>query len=229
MQKNSYSGKFIAFEGLDGSGSTTQVGKLYDWLNENSKKFTLNRPLAHLTKEPTNNMIGGLIRSRLTGAWKLCPEGLQLLFAADRAYHLEKEIVPLLEKGVTVITDRYFFSTIAYGAVEIKDIDWLIKINKPFILPDVTFLIKVSSAICLDRIKKTRFHIELFEKEEALTQVWQNYEHLANRFDNIYIIDGEKPIEEVFSEIKKIVNSKIIREYKKSRQTKNLLTEIAAF
>lgn len=211
MQKNNYLGKFIVIEGLDGSGSTTQASDLADWLNKNQEKLILGYPLAHLTKEPTNNMIGGLIRSRLANAWKIGPEGLQLLFAADRAYHLEKEIIPLLEKGVTIITDRYFFSTIAYGAVEIKDINWLIEINKPFILPDVTFLIKVSPKICLDRIKKTRFHIELFEKEEALTRVWQNYEDLAKRFENVYTIDGEKSIKEVFSQIKKVVNSKIIK------------------
>jgi len=196
MQKNSYPGKFIAFEGLDGAGSTTQAGKLCDWLNQNSK--------SHLTKEPTNNLIGGLIRSQLTGDWRSTPECLQLLFSADRAYHLEKEIIPLLKKDITVITDRYFFSTIAYGAVEIKDIDWLIEINKPFIVPDLTFFIKVSPKICFDRIKRTRFHIELFEKEKILTLVWQNYENLAKKFENIYLIDGEKPIEDVFEEIKKI-------------------------
>ncbi len=209
MEKNNYQGKFIVIEGLDGSGQSTQVSRLIDWLNEGQEKLVLGRPLAHLTKEPTNNMIGGLIRSRLANDWKICPEGLQLLFAADRAYHLEKEIIPLLEKGFIIITDRYFFSSIAYGAVEIKDTDWLIEINNPFILPDLAFFIKVSPEICLDRIKKTRFHVELFEKEEILVQVWQNYEDLAKRFENVYIIDGERPVEKVFEEVKNMVHSKL--------------------
>lgn len=209
MQKNPYPGKFIAFEGLDGSGSTTQAGMLCDFLNEKQKKLVLGKPLAYLTKEPTNNIIGGLIRGQLTNGWKTGPECLQLLFSADRAFHLEKEVIPLLEKGVTVITDRYFLSTIAYGASEIKDIDWLIKINEVFILPDLTFLIKVSPKICLQRIKESRFHIELFEKEEALTKVWQNYEELAKRFENVYIIDSERSIKEVFEEIKSLVHSKL--------------------
>lgn len=209
MQKNPYRGKFIAFEGLDGSGSSTQAGFLCDWFNETPKKLILGHPTAHLTKEPTNNIIGGLVRGQLTNGWKTGPECLQLLFSADRAFHLEKEVIPLLEKEITVITDRYFFSTVAYGALEIKDIDWLIRINNPFILPDLSFFIKVSPKICLERIRKTRFHIELFEREEALSQVWRNYETLARRFENVYIIDGERPIEKVFEEVKNIVHSKL--------------------
>src|SRR3989338_2983887 len=112
-------GKFIVFEGLDGAGSSTQANRLADYLRLSGKK-------AIVTKEPTNNMIGGLIRGQLTSDWKTWPECLQLLFSADRAHHLEKEIIPLLKQGITVITDRYFFSTLAYGALEIKDMDLLI-------------------------------------------------------------------------------------------------------
>ena len=210
MQKNPYQGKFIVFEGLDGAGSTTQAGMRYDWLNKKLKEFILGRPSAFLTKEPTNNIIGGLIRGQLTNSWKTGPECLQLLFSADRAFHLEKEIMPLLEKGVTVISDRYFFSTIAYGAIEIQNTEWLIKINDRFLLPDLTFFIKVSPKICLDRIRTSRFHIELFEKEEALALVWQNYEMLANRFENVYIINGERPINDVFEDVKNLLRDKLI-------------------
>lgn len=209
MQKNPYPGKFIVFEGLDGSGSTTQASELRDFLNKAPSKFVLGRPLVHLTKEPTNNIIGGLIRGQLTSDWKTQPECLQLLFAADRSHHLEKEIIPLLSDGVTVITDRYFLSTVAYGALEIKDMDWLIELNKHFISPDITFLLKVSPKTCIERIRKDRFSIELFEKEEALTKIWQNYEELAKRFENVYIIDGERPIKDVFEDIKGLVHLKL--------------------
>jgi len=202
MQKNPYPGKFIAFEGLDGSGQSTQAEKLQNWINNG--KLILRQVGAHLTKEPTNNIIGGLIRGQLTNDWKTRPECLQLLFAADRANHLEKEIIPLLEKGITVVIDRYALSTIAYGAVEIKDREWLVEINKPFILPDLTFLIKVSPKVCLERIRKSRFHLELFEKEQSLLSVWQNYEEFAEKFENVHIINGEKTVEEVFEEIKSI-------------------------
>ena len=209
MQKNPYPGKFIAFEGLDGSGQSTQANLLYNWLKQKHQKFVLGRPRVHLTKEPTNNIIGGLIRGQLTSDWKTKPECLQLLFSADRAHHLEKEIIPILKQGSSVITDRYAFSTIAYGASEIEDKNWLIEINKPFILPDLTFFVKVSPRVCLERIRKNRFHLELFEKEQSLTRVWQVYEELAHQFENIHIIDGQKPIEEVFEEVKQLIHSKL--------------------
>ena len=97
MQKNPYPGNFIAFEGLDGSGSTTQAIRLRNWLNESQKKFVLGHPLAHLTKEPTNNIIGGLIRGQLTNDWKTRPECLQLLFSAG-AHPQIREIATLLLK-----------------------------------------------------------------------------------------------------------------------------------
>jgi len=202
MFKNSYKGKFIVFDSLDGAGNSTQVKFLADYLNKIGKK-------THITKEPTSNLIGGLIKSQLTHDWKSSQVCLQLLFSADRDYHLEKEILPLLKKGINVISDRYFFSTLAYGNLEIKDLDWLIKINEKFLLPDLTFFLKVSPKICIERIKKDRFEITLFEKEKILKKVWQNYQKLAKRFKNVYIIDGEKPIEKVFAQIKKIVEDKL--------------------
>jgi dTMP kinase len=134
---------------------------------------------------------------------------LQLLFSADRAFHLEKEIVPLLEKGVFVVCDRYAFSTLAFGNFQINDLEWLVNLQKRFLLPDLTFFLKVSPEVCIQRIAKTRFETTLFEKQEVLAKVWQNYEQLAKMFDNIYIINGEQTIEKVFEDIKKIVNQKI--------------------
>jgi dTMP kinase len=197
MIKNPYKGKFIVFDSLDGAGNSTQAKLLADYLNKIGKR-------THITKEPTSSLIGGLIKSQLTHDWKSSPECLQLLFCADRAYHLEKEIIPLLKKGINVISDRYFFSTMAYGNLEINDLNWLIEINKKFILPDLTFFLKVSPRVCIERIKKDRFEITLFEKEEILRKVWRNYEILAKRFKNVYIINGERPIEEISKEIIKI-------------------------
>lgn len=202
MIKNPYKGKFIVFDSLDGAGNSTQVKLLADYLNKIGKR-------THITKEPTSNLIGGLIKSQLTHDWKSSPECLQLLFSADRAYHLEKEIIPLLKKGINVISDRYFFSTMAYGNLEIKDLDWLIKINEKFLMPDLTFFLKVSPKICVERIKKDRFEITLFEKEKILEKVWENYEIVAKKFKNIYIINGERKREEISREIIKIVKRKL--------------------
>lgn len=202
MIKNYYPGKFIVFDSLDGAGNSTQVNILAKYLNRQGKK-------TYITKEPTSGLIGGLIKSQLTHDWKSSQICLQLLFSADRAYHLEKEIIPLLKRGINVISDRYFFSTMAYGNLEIKDLDWLIKINERFLLPDLTFFLKVSPKICIERIKKDRFEITLFEEEKKLEKVWRAYQKLAKKFENIYIIDGEEPIEKVFLEIKTIVKDKL--------------------
>lgn len=207
MLPNTDPGKFIVFEGLDGSGQSTQAVKLVEYLNQKTKKFGFRQPQAYLTKEPTNNLIGGLIHGQLTNSWKTKPECLQLLFAADRAFHLEKEIIPILKRGGIVVSDRYFFSTIAYGSLEIPDWQWLKDINKQFLLPDLTLVLKVSPEICLQRISQNRFEKELFENEEILAKIWQRYERLSREFENVKIIDGEKSIEEVFEEVKKIIHS----------------------
>lgn len=202
MQPNSYPGKFIVFDGLDGSGQSTQATKLVAYLNERFKnKF--GYPGAHLTKEPTTFLIGGLIRSQLTHDWKSSPECLQLLFAADRAHHLEKEVIPLLELGVTVVSDRYAFSSFAFGGLEL-DRDWLFKVNEKFLLPDLTFFLKVSPRVCIERIKTNRFETTLFEHEEIMRRVWVNYQKLAEKFQNVHIINGERPPDKVFEEIAKI-------------------------
>jgi dTMP kinase len=204
MKKNPYPGKFIVFDSLDGSGISTQAKLLADYLNAIGER-------THITKEPTSYLIGGLIKSQLTHDWRASPECLQLLFCADRAYHLEKEIVPLLKRGINVISDRYLFSTLAYGNVEIKDLNWLIEINKKFILPDLTFFLKVSPKVCIERIKKNRFEITLFEKEKILRKVWKNYEILAKKFKNVFIINGERAPEEIAKEIREITLKKLWR------------------
>jgi len=210
MKKNSYPGKFIVFDGLDGSGISTQAAMLVDFFNEKKQKLEFGHVGAYLTKEPTSSLIGGLIKSQLTHEWKSSPECLQLLFSADRAHHLEKEIVPLLEKGVTVVCDRYFFSTLAFGFSEIKDFNWLLSLQKKFLMPDITFFLKVSPKICIERIRKSRFGMTLYEKEEVLARVWKNYEKLSKEFKKIYIVNGEKPASKVFEEIKKIVKKELL-------------------
>lgn len=199
MFKNPYKGKFIVFEGLDGSGSTTQAQMLASYIKEAEKKEV------HLTKEPTNYLIGGLIRSWLASDWASSPVCLQLLFTADRAHHLEKEIIPLLERGAYVISDRYFLSTLAFGAVEISDRQWLKDINRNFLLPDITLLLKVRPKVCMERIAAGRHHFELFEREQTLQKVSKNYDDFAKDFSHIKVIDGERSPAEVFEEIKKLI------------------------
>lgn len=199
MKKNPYPGLFIVLEGLDGSGTSTQAELLFKYLKEKNYKM-------FLTREPSSSLIGGLIRGQLTHDWKSSPECLQLLFAADRAHHLEKEIIPALKERRIVISDRYFFSTIAYGSLEIEK-KWLLSLNERFILPDLTILIKLSPRECLRRIKEGRFQLELFEEEPKLKKVWETYLWLSKKFPNVSIIDGNKEEKWVFQEVIGLVNS----------------------
>lgn len=194
---------FIVFEGLDGAGTTTQVELLAGYLrNEKPEQKIV------VTKEPTNNIIGGLIRGCLTGDWKTSPAGLQLLFAADRAHHLSKKIEPALNDGCIVICDRYCLSTLAYGAIDL-DQKWLEQINSRFRQPDLTFLIDVSAKTALSRMEKVRYTIELFEHEAALEKVRKNYLEFSQGGKDTHIINGEEAITRVRDDINKVIKKYI--------------------
>lgn len=191
---------FIVFEGLDGAGTTTQVDLLAGYLrNEKPEQKIL------ITKEPTNNIIGGLIRGCLTGDWKTTPDGLQLLFAADRAHHLSQAIEPALRDYYIVICDRYYLSSIAYGSIDC-DREWIYKINRKFRRPDLTFLIDVTAETAMERMKKIRYNVELFERKAILEKVRKNYLQAAAKEKNLYVINGEEIITRVRDDINKFIN-----------------------
>lgn len=198
-----HSGKFIVFEGLDGSGQTTQVNLLADRLKRDGHKV-------HVTKEPTNNLIGGLIRGALTGEWKTSNKVMQLLYASDRAHHLEREIIPALTKGYIVISDRYYYSSMAFGSIDL-DIAWIKELNRHFIAPDHAFLIDVTPQSALKRIHANRFEIELFEKERELTIVSKAYKKLTKEFNVLHRIDGERDIDTIHEEIYRLCCDGVIQ------------------
>jgi dTMP kinase len=182
---------FIAFEGLDGSGSSTQVRLLSERLERTGHKTLV-------TKEPTGtNPIGRLIREVLQHRFETSPEGLQLLFAADRAEHLRVDILPALKEGKIVLTDRYLFSTIAFGSYGVTDMDWLKQLNRLYPLPDITFLFKLDPELCIQRIQGRGTTFELFEKAEKLKVIWKNYEKISHDFPNFHLIDAAKSIAEI--------------------------------
>lgn len=198
MYKNCYLGKFIVIEGLDGSGASTQVELLTEFLNKKGYP-------AIPTKEPTiETEPGRIIEKVLNKELKIPSSELQELFSKDRKEHLETIVIPSLKKGTLVVSDRYFLSSLAYGSLDL-DLEWLIQINESFLLPDITFLLKVSPEICIQRIKKRKKKLTLFEKEETLAKVWRTYELLSKRFQSVYIINGERTKQEVFNEMKEIL------------------------
>ncbi len=221
MKKNKYPGKFIVFEGLDGSGESTQVELLAKFLREQGISVLI-------TKEPADEgIVGRFIRIILKGEEVVSDKGqiilkngedipplaLQLMFSVDRNEHLEKVIIPALKNGTWVISDRYFYSTFAYGHLDNISLDWLMAVNDQYILPDLTFLLKVNSDICIERIEKRGIKKQRFEVKEKLERIWFGYEEVLKRFPQINLINGENSIQKVFSDIKKITE-KFIAEVK---------------
>jgi len=192
---------FIVFEGIDGAGLTTHATLTEKFLQRMGFKVLL-------TKEPTDGLIGGLIRAALRKEWTADPSTLQLLFAADRSRHVKKVIKPALKKGVHVISDRYLFSSLAYGSLNLS-VEWLKTVNSPFPLPDITFLLDISPEEAVKRIKGERFAVELFEEIEKLSKVRKAFLQLAEQYPNFYILKTDDEVEEVQKKIEEIILKKM--------------------
>lgn len=226
MEKNPYQGKFIVFDGLDGSGQSTQARLLRDFLITKglevilgvgqpaqaglSQDFLVGKGFeVILTKEPTmNSDAGKKIRQVLDKKTGAQPRQLQELFTKDRGEHLEKLIIPALKNGEMVVSDRYFFSSFAYGASSGVNLEELIGMNQEFLLPDLTVILKVRPEVCMERIGRRGEPQTLFEEGEKLKGVWQIYQALPERFENVYIIDGERSVGEVHENVKAILRDK---------------------
>lgn len=191
-------GRFLVFEGLDGSGKTTQMARLQQRL------AGMGVPV-DTTCEPTDGPVGGLIRQILEGRKSIDPRTLAALFAADRTDHLvtpETGVAALVKKGRTVLCDRYYFSSYAYHARDM-DLDWVITlntVNAQILKPDLTLFIDVAPTTCLERIRAGRKHLDLFEKIDILTQVRDNYFTAFERLkgqETVKVVDGDASEEEV--------------------------------
>ena len=195
-------GRFIALEGIDGSGKSTQIKYLSERLKEQGI-------LHYTTMEPTDAPIGSLIHQIMTGRIKTDNKVIAALFAADRLDHLLNDVNGILDKieeGVTVITDRYYFSSYAYHSVDMP-MEWVIQANEQsahILKPTVTVFVDVDPDIALERIAKNRFQKELFEKKSRLIQVREKYMEAFDRLkdtENVVLVDGNQPPEEVALDI----------------------------
>lgn len=207
-KRNHFPGTFIVFEGLDGSGQSTQAGLLRDFFIQKGFK-------ALLTKEPTaGTEAGKKIRKILDKKIKSGPRHLQELYAQDREEHLKNVIVPGLQKGKIVISDRYFFSSFAFGRAHGAALDYLLKINKNFLIPDITFFLDVRTNICLERIQKRGNARTLFENKEKFEKVYQNYKNVFKKFKDtakIHFINGGRPIKKVFEQVQKKITTPALK------------------
>ena len=191
-------GKLIALEGIDGSGKSTQIGRLVQRLTEHGVT-------CHATREPTGRPVGALIRQALTGQTPLDPRVIAALYAADRIDHLvngEDGLLSLVERGVTVVTDRYYFSSYAYHSVDM-DMDWVIGANSvsaELLRPTLTVFLDVPVELALERIRRGRNSVELFEREDRLRRTRALYFEAFERLkgtEAVAVVDGDGPEDEV--------------------------------
>lgn len=203
-------GYFIAFEGIDGSGKSSIIKMIDLKLREK------NIPI-YLTREPTDSPFGSLIHQFMIGRLNTDHRAIAAMFVADRVDHLTNNIngmKRIIDNGVTVISDRYYFSSYAYHSVYI-DMDWVINANKicfDILKPDLNIFIDTSPEICIKRLEQERFIKEKYEDIEHLKKVRNNYLFAFDRLKNIedvVVIDGNKSLEEIANDtwdaIKKVL------------------------
>jgi dTMP kinase len=201
-------GKFIVFEGIDGSGKSTICKMLKDLLTESYPEQKV-----HFTTEPTNGPAGKLIREYLHGETHFLStdENIQIehdsefigrLVSADRYYHAHNDedgIFELLDLGVTVITDRYNYSTFAYNS-PINEYTKMLHVDG-LPIPDIVFYLDISPADAIERLGARR-DLDAHENIEKLTDAHQRYEQmLQSGFMKAHVIDATLPSEEVLNKI----------------------------
>lgn len=177
---------FIVLDGPDATGTSTHCRFLAERLTAQGKEVLL-------TAEPTDGPMGVQIRQILNEKEKLEPMALQMLFCADRAWHVEHVIAPALKAGKTIVCDRYWHSTIVYAAAQDLPTSELLKLNMTFPQPDVTIFTLPPIEVALKRMQK-RSASDLFEKETFQRRLHEEYKKLAAQHPSITIVDtsGEK-------------------------------------
>lgn len=193
-------GRFIVIDGPDGTGTSLHAKMLTQTLRDTHVD-------AILTAEPTDGPIGTFIRAQLKKeTFTLSSDAIQLLFCADRAEHVATVIEKNLELGKIIVCDRYVPSTIIYGDVLGLDVDWLLKINARFRIPDVTIFTLPPFEVALQRVMRREEH-DAFEKEELMKKIHDGYHKYAERHPEIHVIDTSGEKEEVAKQILEIIES----------------------
>lgn len=182
-------GKFIIIEGIDGSGITEQIELLREWLRHSG--YDLNR--VAFTHEPSEGPVGLMLRMTLQGRLDLDEETMALLFAADRRDHLSRYIQPRLDRGLHVISDRYYLSFYAYQAAQGLPLDWLRSLGRSWTRPDLTLVLDTPLDQCLRNIGK-RFEPQRYERRETLAKTWGQFQRLIitlkDEGEEIQVIGG---------------------------------------
>lgn len=189
-------GVFICIEGLDGSGKTTQAKLLV-------KKLKKTYDVIY-TSEPSNGLIGSFIRKGyLYGNNRLSPFVEALLFAADRIEHIENEIIPALNNGKVVISDRYVFSSLAYQGAGKVSLDWIKTINIKVILPDLAIFLDVDPEKVFHRLNSKKSVMENLETQRKVREVYLKFV----KDKKLILINGNNSKTKVAKEIFSLVQN----------------------
>jgi dTMP kinase len=172
---------FAVFEGIDGTGTTTQIAELR---KRYEGKLDTGNPPVFFTCEPTDGEIGRMIRRALRGEVAFHADTMARLFATDRCEHLygESGIVSQLGQGRAAISDRYLFSSLAYqGETGDPELPW--ELNKSFPLPEFLFFFDIDSDVSMDRVERRAEGLEIYEKREFQKKVRSRYHEIILGFE----------------------------------------------
>jgi dTMP kinase len=200
---------FVVLEGIDGSGTTTQLDRLVAHLAARGRG-------AHATREPSVGPVGKLLRELLLGQHGL-PGGapadgqaMALLFAADRRDHLRREIEPTLAEGRDVVSDRYLMSSLAYQAVE-ADRGWVASLARDLRVPDLTILLDVPVDVAATRRHAAGRVVERYDADAVQARVAEAYRKLAAADPSAIVLDGRGTVAQVGAEIAVAVDALLAR------------------
>lgn len=188
----------IVLEGLDGAGTTTQVERLASALRAEGHPVLT-------TREPSDGPVGVLIRQALTGrlvlpgSGPIAPETLALLYAADRTDHLRAKVLPALEAGQVVLSDRSVLSSLAYQGASLP-MEWVESINAHAVPADLTLFVTVPIEVAARRRAARGGPEELFDAEEKQRRISKQYEaaiRLRGKREHVVRIDGDQSVDAV--------------------------------
>jgi dTMP kinase len=190
-------GVFIVFEGIDGSGKSTHIKLLAEELR--------GRGLHVMeTSEPSRDKIGTFIRGYAErNGERFTLETETLLFAADRYEHVKQVIAPALERGNVVITDRYFYSSIAYQGATGIDLNWIREMNRFAPRPDLGILLDILPEHSLERVNDRAKTV--FEVSDYLRKVRENYLGMVDRGELVKV-EADRPKKEVQADIQVLID-----------------------
>lgn len=193
-------GYFIAFEGGDGVGKSTQARALAPWLQEVTGREVV------LTREPGGTELGRTLRAAVLHGEDVDPRTEALLYAADRAHHVHALIRPALARGAVVLTDRYMDSSIAYQgsgrALDAGEVERLSLWATGGLLPDLTVLLDLDPAAARERRTGVPDRLER-EGEEFFTRIRSAFLDLARRAPERYlVVDASQDREAVQEQVR---------------------------